>query len=198
MQFLSFLSFIWKKSIVQLSSICQLTLYLYFPEQSLEKINCVTTFEGVYQFSYEVDTGGGGICNHPDSQIKACQEPGSQYVDNDVFVMTYRKCLDVSTSKNERMSCLQLNNNRFMRNWIWQWFLSFFQNKTYKSSKLWNWKNDLILITYILKGTFYTKSWIISQYFQWLKCDICVRCVVWLLLIVCFWMLLIIIICIFH
>lgn len=47
-------------------------------------------------------------------------------------------------------------------------------------------KNDLILITYILKGTFYTKSWIISQYFQWLKRDICVRCVVWLLLIVCF------------
>lgn len=108
LQFLSFLSFIWKKSIVQLSSICQLTLYLYFPEQSLEKINCVTTFEGVYQFSYEVDTGGGGICNHPDSQIKACQEPGSQYVDNEVFVMTYRKCLDVSTSKNERMSCWQL------------------------------------------------------------------------------------------
>lgn len=105
-----------KKSIVQLSSICQLTLYLYFPEQSLEKINCVTTFEGVYQFSYEVDTGGGGICNHPDSQIKACQEPGSQYVDNNVFVMTYRKCLDVSTSKNERMSCLQLYKNRFMRN----------------------------------------------------------------------------------
>uniref|UniRef100_A0A8W8IXM1 Uncharacterized protein n=1 Tax=Magallana gigas TaxID=29159 RepID=A0A8W8IXM1_MAGGI len=72
-------------------------------KQSLEKINCVTTFEGVYQFSYEVDTGGGGICNHPDSQIKACQEPGSQYVDNDVFVMTYRKCLDVSTSKNEQI-----------------------------------------------------------------------------------------------
>lgn len=72
-------------------------------KQSLEKINCVTTFEGVYQFSYEVDTGGGGICNHPDSQIKACQEPGSQYVDNEVFVMTYRKCLDVSTSKNEQI-----------------------------------------------------------------------------------------------
>lgn len=92
-------------------TICQLTLYLQFVEQSLEKINCVTTFEGVYQFSYEVDTGGGGICNHPDSQIKACQEPGSKYVDNEVFVMTYRKCLDVSTSKNERMSCWQLLQN---------------------------------------------------------------------------------------
>ena len=75
-----------------------------FVEQSIEKINCVTTFEGVYQFSYEVDQGGGGICNHPDSQIKACQEPGSSYVDNEVFLMTYRKCLDVSTSKNERKS----------------------------------------------------------------------------------------------
>lgn len=103
--------FIYKKIENVVFTICQLTLYLQFVEQSLEKINCVTTFEGVYQFSYEVDTGGGGICNHPDSQIKACQEPGSKYVDNEVFVMTYRKCLDVSTSKNERMSCWQLLQN---------------------------------------------------------------------------------------
>ena len=76
----------------------------FLVEQRIEKINCVTTVEGVYQFSYEVDQGGGGICNHPDSQIKACQEPGSPYIDNEVFLMTYRKCLDVSTSKNQRKS----------------------------------------------------------------------------------------------
>lgn len=108
------------------STVRQLTLYLHFVEQSLEKINCVTTFEGVYQFSYEVDTGGGGICNHPDSQIKACQEPGSKYVDNEVFVMTYRKCLDVSTSKNERMLiCCHLYKTRFTRSQIEQWFYQF-------------------------------------------------------------------------
>nr|XP_022345141.1 uncharacterized protein LOC111137784 isoform X2 [Crassostrea virginica] len=72
-------------------------------KQRIEKISCVTTVEGVYQFSYEVDQGGGGICNHPDSQIKACQEPGSPYIDNEVFLMTYRKCLDVSTSKNQQI-----------------------------------------------------------------------------------------------
>ncbi|KAK3088306.1 hypothetical protein FSP39_017300 [Pinctada imbricata] len=66
-------------------------------------VNCITTFEGVYQFSYEVDEGGGGICNNPNSQIKACQDPGSPYVDNQVFRMTYQKCETVSTSKNEQI-----------------------------------------------------------------------------------------------
>ncbi|KAJ8306456.1 hypothetical protein KUTeg_017001 [Tegillarca granosa] len=71
-------------------------------------INCITTFEGVYQFSYEVDVGGGGICNNPKSQIKACQDPGSPYVDNQVFRMTYAKCADVSTSRDDqiRYQCL--------------------------------------------------------------------------------------------
>lgn len=103
--------------------------------------------------------------------------------------------------RRQKMNVCHVGNFTKIGSWEVEYgndFYLFFQNKTYKSSKLWNGKNDLILITYILKGTFYTKSWIISQYFQWLKCDICVRCVVWLLLIVCFWMLLIIIICIFH
>lgn len=68
--------------------------------QSLITVNCATPFEGPYQFSYEEDSGSGGICNHPDSQIKACQDPGSRYIDNDVFYMTYRKCLDVPMSRN--------------------------------------------------------------------------------------------------
>ncbi|XP_060082564.1 uncharacterized protein LOC132561872 [Ylistrum balloti] len=73
-----------------------------------KKVNCISTFEGVYQFSYEVDVGGGGICNNPLSQIEACQDPGSAYVDNEVFMMTYAKCPDVSTSRNEqtRYQCM--------------------------------------------------------------------------------------------
>eukprot|EP00105_Crassostrea_gigas_P002310 XP_011414794.2 PREDICTED: uncharacterized protein LOC105319083 [Crassostrea gigas] len=76
--------------------------------QSLITVNCATTFEGAYQFSYEEDSGSGGICNHPDSQIKACQDPGSRYIDNEVFYMTYRKCLDVPMSRNasKRYRCM--------------------------------------------------------------------------------------------
>ncbi|KAL5016724.1 hypothetical protein ScPMuIL_006313 [Solemya velum] len=71
-------------------------------------VNCITTFEGVYQYTYEVDEGGGGICNSPDSEIKACQDPGSSYVDNQVFYMTYGKCRDVSTSRfiQKRYQCM--------------------------------------------------------------------------------------------
>ena len=65
-------------------------------------VNCISTFEGVYQFTYEVDYGGGGICDNEDSQIRACQDPGSSYVDNQVFRIQYAKCRDVATSQNKR------------------------------------------------------------------------------------------------
>ncbi|KAL3869491.1 hypothetical protein ACJMK2_042165 [Sinanodonta woodiana] len=66
-------------------------------------INCISTFEGVYQFTYEVDQGGGGICDNPNSVIEACQDPGSAYVDNQVFMMKYAACRDVSTSANRQV-----------------------------------------------------------------------------------------------
>ncbi|XP_061180042.1 uncharacterized protein LOC133188577 [Saccostrea echinata] len=71
--------------------------------QTPRSVNCETMFEGLYQFSYEIGMGGGGICDNPDSQIKACQDPGSPYVDNEVFYMTYGRCPDVRTSKNEKL-----------------------------------------------------------------------------------------------
>lgn len=69
------------------------------------KMNCITTLEGVYQFSYEIfgaDTVA-GICNNPNSRIEACQDPGSAYVDNRMFYMNYTKCYGVSTSKDQRI-----------------------------------------------------------------------------------------------
>ena len=72
-----------------------------FLEKSPDVINCKTTFEGTYHFTYEVDIGGGGICDSSKSVIKACQEPGSSYVDNQVFYMNFSKCADVSTSVSE-------------------------------------------------------------------------------------------------
>ena len=72
--------------------------------QTLRTVNCIDTWEGVYQFTYEVSWGGGGICDAPDSRIKACQDPGSAYVDNQVFLMTYARCPGVQTSKSESES----------------------------------------------------------------------------------------------
>ena len=68
--------------------------------KELEVVNCKNTFEGVYQFSYEIDYGGGGICNSANSHVIACQEPGSQYVDNQIFQMNFAKCPDVGSSRN--------------------------------------------------------------------------------------------------
>jgi len=61
-------------------------------------VNCKNTFEGVYQFSYEWDVGGGGICDNENSLLIACQEPGSPYVDNEVFTMDFAKCPEVQSS----------------------------------------------------------------------------------------------------
>ena len=74
----------------------------------MDTVNCKQTFEGVFQFSYEVDVGGGGICDTDQSVIVACQEPGSPYVDNQVFNMNFGKCLDVTGSSNQSKSMFQL------------------------------------------------------------------------------------------
>lgn len=75
---------------------------------TLITINCKSTFEGTYHFTYEIDYGGGGICDTPRSFIQACQEPGSPYVDNQVFKLNFAKCLDVTSSLNNniRFQCL--------------------------------------------------------------------------------------------
>lgn len=74
---------------------------MIFSGKTLEIVNCKQSFEGVFQFSYEVDFGGGGICDNPNSIIKACQEPGSPYVDNQVFQMDFARCSDVTSSSNK-------------------------------------------------------------------------------------------------
>ena len=54
-------------------------------------MNCKNTFEGVFQFNYEFQDNP-GICDNPENQIKACQEPGSPYEDNVEFTQQYKKC----------------------------------------------------------------------------------------------------------
>ena len=80
---------------------CPVQCELFITEKTLTTVNCKNTFEGVYHFTYEWDIGGGGICNSPHSQLVACQEPGSPYVDNEVFTMSYGKCPEVTTSENK-------------------------------------------------------------------------------------------------
>ncbi|KAL8616020.1 hypothetical protein ACOMHN_014982 [Nucella lapillus] len=84
-------------------------LTTYF-RKSIRVTNCATTFDGVYQFAYErsLGGGGGGICDNTDSEINACQEFGSPYVDNELFRMKYARCPEIQTSftKNFRFVCL--------------------------------------------------------------------------------------------
>jgi hypothetical protein len=52
--------------------------------------------------------GGGGICDSDDSILIACQEPGSPYVDNEVFTMDFAKCPAVQSSANLGWYILQI------------------------------------------------------------------------------------------
>ena len=82
--------------------------------KTLVVVNCKNTFEGVYHFTYEWDLGGGGICDSDRSNVIACQEPGSPYVDNEVFYMNYGKCPEVSTSANYREFAMSDLNFKFL------------------------------------------------------------------------------------
>ncbi|XP_061179601.1 uncharacterized protein LOC133188239 [Saccostrea echinata] len=68
-----------------------------------QPVNCEVMFKGLYQFSYELSEWGGGVCDNPDNQIKACQEPGSPYINNEVFFMTYARCPNALASKDEKL-----------------------------------------------------------------------------------------------
>lgn len=69
----------------------------------LRTVNCKGTWEGTYAFTYEVDQGGGSICSSPRSAIVACQEPGSVYVDNQVFTINFGSCPDVDGLNNKKI-----------------------------------------------------------------------------------------------
>lgn len=90
-----------------------LVLYLYntvlqllicnITGKSPQKMNCndILVFDGIYQFSYEMEYRDDGVCNSSKSQIEACQVDGSPYVDNEVFHITYDSCPGVSTPRHK-------------------------------------------------------------------------------------------------
>ena len=60
--------------------------------QGYEPQNCKTWIEGQFHFTYEVDKGGGGICDSRDSVVNATQRQGSAYLDNTYLIMTFGVC----------------------------------------------------------------------------------------------------------
>ncbi|KAI8773700.1 uncharacterized protein LOC106065122 isoform X1 [Biomphalaria glabrata] len=67
-------------------------------KQVSPSMDCIASFEGLYQFTYEINEKGGGICNNSESILEACQTPGSPNYDNKDFTMKYRDCPDIQSS----------------------------------------------------------------------------------------------------
>ncbi|KAJ8866236.1 hypothetical protein PR048_032079 [Dryococelus australis] len=56
-------------------------------------VNCRSSLEGVWQFTYQNRFRFTGECNHPDATIRSCQTAGTQFlITNQKFNITYKKC----------------------------------------------------------------------------------------------------------
>lgn len=64
-------------------------------------INCRSSLEGVFQFTYQYRDVTTGICSHPEQQIHSCQNVGSQFgISNQKFNITYKRCPSMQWTKN--------------------------------------------------------------------------------------------------
>ncbi|KAF6198608.1 hypothetical protein GE061_008360 [Apolygus lucorum] len=56
-------------------------------------VNCRSSLEGVWKFTYQNRFRFTGECSHPDAYIKSCQQPGNQFlITNQKFNISYKKC----------------------------------------------------------------------------------------------------------
>ncbi|XP_023246365.1 uncharacterized protein LOC106640859 [Copidosoma floridanum] len=56
-------------------------------------VNCRSSLEGVWQFTYQNKFRFTGECNNPDAQIRSCQTAGTQFfITNQKFNITYKQC----------------------------------------------------------------------------------------------------------
>ncbi|XP_054275939.1 uncharacterized protein LOC128995870 isoform X1 [Macrosteles quadrilineatus] len=61
--------------------------------QNYVPVNCRSSLEGVWQFAYQNRFRFTGECNHPEAQIRSCQQAGSQFlISNQKFNITYKAC----------------------------------------------------------------------------------------------------------
>ncbi|XP_023330800.1 uncharacterized protein LOC111703156 [Eurytemora carolleeae] len=72
-------------------------------------INCRSSLEGVFQFTYQFRFAFTTECSHPEQQIHSCQNVGSQFlISNQKFNVTFKKCPNMEWSKDAvvEYSCL--------------------------------------------------------------------------------------------
>jgi len=77
--------------------------------QSYTPINCRSSIEGVFQFTYQFRFTATGICTHPEQKIHSCQNIGSQFlISNQKFNMTLKHCEGMENTKDAvvEFSCL--------------------------------------------------------------------------------------------
>ncbi|XP_040564488.2 LOW QUALITY PROTEIN: uncharacterized protein [Lepeophtheirus salmonis] len=72
-------------------------------------VNCRSSIEGVFQFTYQLRWAFTGDCSHNEQQIHSCQNVGSQFlISNQKFNVTYRKCegMDWTSNSVVEFACL--------------------------------------------------------------------------------------------
>jgi len=77
--------------------------------ESYSPINCRSSIEGVFQFTYQQRFTATGICTHPEQQIHSCQNIGSQFlISNQKFNLTLKHCEGMEWTKDAvvEYSCL--------------------------------------------------------------------------------------------
>ena len=77
--------------------------------ESYTPINCRSSIEGVFKFTYQYRFVATGICEHPEQVIHSCQNIGSQFlISNQKFNVTYKKCDGMEWTKDAvvEFSCL--------------------------------------------------------------------------------------------
>jgi len=77
--------------------------------ESYTPINCRSSIEGVFQFTYQYRFVSTGICTVPEQRIHSCQNIGSQFlISNQKFNVTYKKCDGMEWTKDAvvEYSCL--------------------------------------------------------------------------------------------
>jgi len=77
--------------------------------ESYTPINCRSSIEGVFKFTYQYRFVATGICSHPEQIIHSCQNIGSQFlISNQKFNVTYKKCDGMEWTKDAvvEFSCL--------------------------------------------------------------------------------------------
>lgn len=61
--------------------------------QNFIPINCRSSLEGVWHFTYQNRFRFTGVCNKPDARIQSCQEIGTQFlITNQKFNISYQAC----------------------------------------------------------------------------------------------------------